>query len=71
MIGLIVFSIILNLFLGNCFFADLPHTRGKVLSDKEINILVPPDILNQANTSMRSGWPEPGEDPIPPPPPSG
>jgi len=71
MIALTIFSIILSLFIGNYFLADFAPSHGKVLSDEEINISVPPDILKQGNASLRSGLPEPDEDPIPPPPPSG
>jgi len=71
MIALTIFSIILSLFIGNYFLADFAPSKGKLLSDEEINISVPPDIFKQGNASMRSGLPEPPEHPIPPPPPSG
>lgn len=71
MIGVIVFSIILNLFIGNFFLADVTPRDGRLMSDEEITISVPPDGANQNNPGLINTMTEPDEDPIPPSPPSG
>lgn len=71
MIWLIVFSIMLNFFIGNYFLADFTAGDGKPVNDEEINVPVPPDTANQDNTSLIRPLTEPSEEPIPPSPPDG
>lgn len=71
MIGVIVFSIILNLFIGNFFLADITARDGRLMGDEEITISVPSYTVEQDNNGPISPLTEPSEDPIPPFPPSG
>ena len=71
MIGFIVFSIILNLFIGNFFLADVTPRDGRLTNDEETNILVPPDTVQQDNIGPIKPLTEPIEEPVPPFPPSG
>lgn len=71
MIGLIVFSIILNLFIGNFFLADFTPRSGRLISDEETTISVPSDTVEQDNNGPINPLVEPYEEPIPPFPPSG
>ena len=70
MVRLIVFSIILGLFIGNYFIFDLAHRDGRLTTDEEITISVPPDAVKQDNSSPINPLVEPSEDPVPPFPPS-
>ncbi|MDH5405132.1 MAG: hypothetical protein OEZ30_01840 [Candidatus Aminicenantes bacterium] len=72
MIGVIVFSIILNLFIGNFFLADITARDGRLMGDEEITISVPSsNTVEQDNNGTISPLTEPSEDPVPPFPPSG
>lgn len=71
MIGLIVFSIILNLFIGNYFILDSTTRDGRLMGDEEITISVPSNVVEQDNNGPINPLVEPDEDPIPPFPPSG
>jgi len=65
LIGLIIVSLVFNLFVGSYLLPGLPTREGNIVNDEEFNRLLP-DTPNQLNGGFVFPMPEPDEPPLPP-----